>query len=165
MKEAYIFSLSGLYRMKICLSRGTFCGFYVFFHCTIGWQEYIRLTTSEEACAVPLPPCGKSCTKQSPSSFSMQTHFAGLCMECAGRFLSFSPWWVTTHLRLKSQKLHENPSLSGAKQFWRSRKAARRRKGRREYFVYLQGLWGCMGAFSARQNRVCPCQSRVTTLY
>ena len=33
------------------------------------------------------------------------------------------------------------------KQFWRGRKAVRRRKGRREYFVYFQGLWGRMDVF------------------
>ena len=44
--------------------------------------------TSEEVRAVSLPPCGKSCTTLSPSSFSMQTRFAGLCMEYE-RFCSF----------------------------------------------------------------------------
>ena len=44
VKEAYILSLTGLYRMKICLSRGTFCGFFVFFHCGL-W--YYRNTQYE----------------------------------------------------------------------------------------------------------------------
>ena len=54
---------------------------------------------------------------------------------------------ITTHLRLKKQKSLENPSLSGAQQFWRSRNMARRWKGRREYLPYCQGLWRSMGAF------------------
>ena len=44
--------------------------------------------TSEEVRAVSLLPYGKSCTTLSPSSFSMQTRFAGLCMEYE-RFCSF----------------------------------------------------------------------------
>ena len=34
--------------------------------------------SSEEACTVPLPPRDKSCTLQSPSSSSNQTHFVAL---------------------------------------------------------------------------------------
>ena len=55
-------------------------------------------------------------------------------------FLPFSPWRATARLRPKEQKSLENPRLSDAKQFCRSRNARRQGKGRREYFVYSQGL-------------------------
>ena len=56
-------------------------------------------------------------------------------------------WRAAARLRLKKQKSLENPSLSGAQQFWRSRNVARRWKGRREYLPYCQGLWRSMDAF------------------
>ena len=55
-------------------------------------------------------------------------------------FLPFCPWRATARLRPKEQKSLENPRLSDAKQFCRSRNARRQGKGRREYFVYSQGL-------------------------
>ena len=55
-------------------------------------------------------------------------------------FLPFCPWRATARLRPKEQKSLENPRLSDAKQFCRSRNARRQGKARREYFVYSQGL-------------------------
>ena len=48
---------------------------------TYAWQRQKKLAPFRFRLAA------KACTKQSPSSFSMQTHFAGLCMECAGNTL------------------------------------------------------------------------------
>ena len=49
------------------------------------------------------------------------------------RFLPFSPWRAPARLRLKKQKSLENPSLSGAGQFFRNGNVSRRGKTRREY--------------------------------
>ena len=55
------------------------------------------------------------------------------------RFLPFSPWRARARLRLKNQKSLENPSLTGAEQFCRSRNVSRQEKTRREYLPYCQG--------------------------
>ena len=55
------------------------------------------------------------------------------------RFLPFSPWRARARLRLKHQKSLENPSLTGAEQFCRSRNVSRQEKTRREYLPYCQG--------------------------
>ena len=55
------------------------------------------------------------------------------------RFLLFPPWRAPARLRLKKQKLLENPSLAGAEQFCRSRNVSRQEKTRREYLPYCQG--------------------------
>ena len=55
------------------------------------------------------------------------------------RFFPFSPWRARARLRLKNQKSLENPSLTGAEQFCRSRNVSRQEKTRREYLPYCQG--------------------------
>ena len=49
------------------------------------------------------------------------------------RFLPFSPWRARARLRLKNQKSLENPSLTGAEQFCRSRNVSKQEKARGEY--------------------------------
>ena len=77
------------------------------------------------------------------------------------RFLPFSPWRAPARLRLKNQKSLENPSLAGALQFCRQQKCVQTRKGPQRILAVLSRGLTQYGRISARQNRVCPCQSMV----
>ena len=95
------------------------------------------------------------------------------------RFLPFSPWRApaslqrnvarqhrreyanSARLRLKNQKSLENPSLAGALQFCRQQKCVQTRKGPQRILAVLSRGLTQYGRISARQNRVCPCQSMV----
>jgi hypothetical protein len=72
------------------------------------------------------------------ASINKSTHVGQVSLF--GAFCPFVLGGRQMRLRPKEQKSLENPRLSDAKQFCRSRNARRQGKGRREYFVYSQGL-------------------------
>ena len=76
------------------------------------------------------------------------------------RFLPFSPWRAPARLRLKSQKSLEDPSLAGAGSFAGAEMCPDKERPAENTAVLSRGLTR-YGRISARQNRVCPCQSMV----
>ena len=96
------------------------------------------------------------------------------------RFLPFSPWLApaslqgniarqhrreyadSAHLRLKKQKPLEYPSLAGAGSFAGAEMCPDKERPAENTAVLSRGLTP-YGRISARQNRVCPCQSMVFT--
>ena len=69
------------------------------------------------------------------------------------RFFPFSPWRAPASLRLKNQKSLEKPSLTGAKQFGRSRNVSRQEKARREYWRIARGLDAVWAHFGPSKPR------------
>ena len=79
------------------------------------------------------------------------------------RFLPFSPWWATAHLRPKEQKSLENTRLSDALQFCRRGNALQARKRpQRILCVFSRALTPIEG-ISARQNRMFSCLSMASS--
>jgi len=70
------------------------------------------------------------------------------------RFFPFSPWLAPASLRLKNQKSLEKPSLTGAKQFGRSRNVSRQEKARREYRRIAKGLDAVWAHFGPSKPRL-----------
>ena len=136
---------------------------------------------------------------QSPSSFSMQTRFAGLCMEFARCFLSFSPRQkklASFRFRLAAKAALCNlllpfqikPTSLGFDLIYQSyspsatqkpkitqksitvrciavlpeQKCVQAMKSPQVILYVLARALKRHGRFSARQNRVCPCQLMVS---
>jgi len=78
------------------------------------------------------------------------------------RFLLFSSWLAPASLRLKKQKSLENTSLPGAGSFVGAEMCPDKERPAENTAVLSRDLtrYGCI---SARQNRVCPCQSMVVS--
>ena len=76
------------------------------------------------------------------------------------RFLPFSPCWASAQRRLKNQKSLENTSLPGAGSFVGAEMCPDKERPAENTAVLSRDLTQ-YGRISARQNRVCPCQSMV----
>ena len=76
------------------------------------------------------------------------------------RFLLFSSWLAPASLRLKKQKSLENTSLPGAGSFVGAEMCPGKERPAENTAVLSRDLTR-YGRISARQNRVCPCQSMV----
>ena len=77
------------------------------------------------------------------------------------RFLPFSPCWASAQRRLKKQKSLENTSLPGAGSFVGAEMCPGKERPAENTAVLSRDLTR-YGRISARQNRVCPCQSMVS---
>ena len=78
------------------------------------------------------------------------------------RFLPFSPCWASAQRRLKNQKSLENTSLPGAGSFIGAEMCPDKERPAENTAVLSRDLTR-YGRISARQNRVCPCQSMVVS--
>ena len=125
MKEAYILSLSGLYRMKICLSRGTFCGFLFSF-------------------TVPLVD---------KSTYAWQHVFSAL-------FVLFALMGYDTSASQKPKITRKSKAVRCAAVL-PEQKCVQATKSPQVILCVLPRALRQHGHISARQNRVCPCQSMV----
>ena len=76
------------------------------------------------------------------------------------RFSPFSLWRAPARPQLKRRKSLENPSLSGAKQFWRPGRCSGNEKAAGNTFVFSRTLKQHERR-PDRQNHVCSCQSMV----
>ena len=135
---------------------------YIILHIT----RYPRLTraytpdASEEVRTIPFPPCGENCTMLAPSSFFLANplRWALLGVREVGRAFRLDGLRHICASKAKNHSKIHRCQVQAVLPWQKGGQTTKRPQGILRVFPRSLRKYG---RFSARQNRVCPCQPRV----